>query len=233
MATGATPPKADALLRDFDGTATAGHAVILVCTAVVAVASARRGQAVRRLSVRDGLTGLLNRGIFDVCLAHERERAERSGLPLSVAMLDVDHFKALNDAHGHAFGDDVLRWVARLLRDSVRSSDLVARYGGEEFVVLFVDSADHRRAERIDHLRESIAATGIRTAEGREPVRVTVSAGIARWPADAGDVRAALRIADERLYLAKRMGRNRLVADGAGIGRVHAVTGDGDRSRSG
>ncbi len=223
VAAASAPDTARSLLRDFDGASVIGHVVILFCATLTAVASARRGQAVRRLSVRDGLTGLLNRQIFDACLVHERERAERSGLPLSVAMLDVDHFKQLNDVHGHVFGDDVLRWIARLLRQSVRATDLVARYGGEEFVVVFVDSADDRLLERIDGLRARIAGAEIRPTPGAGPVRVTVSAGIARWPTDADDVHAALRIADDRLYLAKRAGRNRLIAAGPGDG---AAAGD-------
>ena len=206
------PQKAAALLRDFDGTSVIGHLVILVCTTLMAMATARRGLAVRRLSVRDGLTGLLNRRVFDACLASEADRARRTGQPLSIAMIDVDFFKSLNDTYGHSFGDDVLRWVAVLLRESFRSNDLVARYGGEEFAVLFLDSADDRLVERLDALREKIARTELRPSETGEVVRVSVSVGVASWPEDAEEVEAALAVADQRLYLAKGTGRNRIVA---------------------
>jgi len=100
---------------------------MILCTTVMAVAAARRAKAIGSISVRDGLTGLLNRRAFDLCLASEADRARRSLQPLSIAMLDVDHFKSLNDDYGHSFGDDVLRWIARTLRERVRRTDLVAR----------------------------------------------------------------------------------------------------------
>jgi diguanylate cyclase (GGDEF)-like protein len=215
IAEASEPAKAAVLLRDFDGTALIGHSVILFCTMLMAVASARRGQAVRRLSIRDGLTGLVNRRIFDECLASEGERAQRSGLPLSIAMIDIDFFKSLNDTYGHAFGDEVLRWIAKLLRDSFRATDLVARYGGEEFVVVFIDSADDRLVERLDALCARIAATEFQPKEGGEIVRVSVSVGVASWPLDGEQVMGALSVADQRLYLAKGAGRNRVVAGGA------------------
>jgi diguanylate cyclase (GGDEF)-like protein len=192
-----------------------GHALILFCTTLVAMASARRGQAVRRLSVRDGLTGLLNRRAFDACLASEGERARRSRLPVSVAMIDVDLFKGLNDTYGHAFGDEVLRWIGQLLRQSFRSIDLVARYGGEEFAVVFVDAEAGGLVERLDGLRARVAATDVRPAGSAKPVRVSISVGVASWPADAADVQGALATADERLYQAKGSGRNRVVAGAA------------------
>jgi diguanylate cyclase (GGDEF)-like protein len=212
LAAASSPLKSDTLLRDFGPTPMIGHALILFCTTLVAMASARRGQAVRRLSVRDGLTGLLNRRAFDMCLVSEGERARRSGLPLSVAMIDVDLFKGLNDAYGHAFGDEVLRWIAQLLRQSFRSIDLVARYGGEEFAVVFVDAEARGLVERLDGLRARVAATDLRPAGSATPVRISISVGVASWPADAGDPEAALTSADERLYRAKGAGRNRVVA---------------------
>ena len=206
------PAKAAALLRDFDGTALIGHGVILFCTTLMAVASARRGQAVRRLSMRDGLTGLVNRRVFDACLASEGERARRSGQPLSIAMIDVDFFKSLNDTYGHAFGDEVLRWIARLLRDSVRTTDLVARYGGEEFVVVFIDSDDDRLLERLDAMRARIAQTELHAPVAREAVHVSVSVGVASWPSEGEQLHDVVGLADQRLYLAKGAGRNRVVA---------------------
>jgi diguanylate cyclase (GGDEF)-like protein len=215
LAAASPPAKAEALLRDFAWTPMIGHALILFCTTLVAMASARRGQAVRRLSVRDGLTGLLNRRAFDACLASEGERARRSGLPLSVAMIDVDLFKGLNDTWGHAFGDEVLRFIAQLLRQSFRSIDLVARYGGEEFAVVFVDAEARGLVERLDGLRARVAATDLRPAGCAAAVHVSISVGVASWPADAADEQAALASADERLYRAKAAGRNRVIANAA------------------
>jgi diguanylate cyclase (GGDEF)-like protein len=212
LAAASPAEKSVALLRDFSATPMIGHALILFCTTLVAMASARRGQAVRRLSVRDGLTGLLNRRAFDLCLGSEGERARRSGLPVSVAMVDVDLFKGLNDTYGHAFGDEVLRWIAQLLRQSFRSIDLVARYGGEEFAVVFVDAEARGLVERLDGLRTRVAATDLRPAGSANPVRISISVGVASWPADAADVEGALACADERLYRAKGAGRNRVVA---------------------
>jgi diguanylate cyclase (GGDEF)-like protein len=184
---------------------------MLLCMTMMAAASAWRGQAIRRLSVHDGLTGLLNRRAFDARLAVEGERVRRAGAPLAVAMIDVDLFKRLNDLHGHAFGDEVLRWIGALLRETFRTTDVVARYGGEEFVVVFVDSSADGVVARLDRLRERIAGTGLRPS-GESEVRVSVSVGVARWPQDGLEVDALLAEADRRLYLAKDAGRNRVVA---------------------
>jgi diguanylate cyclase (GGDEF)-like protein len=204
--------KAEVLSRAFDDTAVVGHTAMLLCMTMMAAASAWRGQAIRRLSVHDGLTGLLNRRAFDARLALESERVRRSGAPLSVAMIDVDLFKRLNDLHGHAFGDEVLRWIGALLRETFRTTDVVARYGGEEFVVVFVDSAADGVVARLDRLRERIAGAALHPAGKGEVVRVSVSVGVARWPQDGLEVDALLAEADRRLYLAKQAGRNRVVA---------------------
>jgi diguanylate cyclase (GGDEF)-like protein len=211
------PAKAEVLSRGFDDTSVIGHSAMLLCMTMMAAASARRGQALRRLSVHDGLTGLLNRRAFDERLAAEGKRVQRSGTGLSVAMIDIDLFKSLNDRHGHALGDEVLRWVGLLLKESFRTTDVVARYGGEEFAVVFVDSAEAGVLERLDALRRRIEGAELRRPGDGTAVRVSVSIGVARWPQDGPDVDAVLAEADGRLYLAKDGGRNRLVAtsDGA------------------
>lgn len=172
--------------------------------------SASWGLAVRRISIRDPLTGLLNRGAFGACLVLQASKAKARTTPLAIAMIDIDHFKKLNDTHGHSAGDAVLTWIASRLRHSVRDTDLVARYGGEEFVVAFVDSDHERLDERMEAWRRAVEASVLRIANSDAPIRVTVSIGIARFPTEAGSLSDALSRADERLYDAKRSGRNRL-----------------------
>ena len=205
-------PTAAALVTEFGWMASSAKVAILAGMTLTATASARRGMAVRRLSIRDPLTGLLNRGAFDVCLEIQAHKATRRARPLSIAMIDIDHFKNLNDTHGHPAGDAVLTWVAGWLRGSVRETDLVARYGGEEFVVAFVDSDHERLDERLESWRRSIAASAVRTADSEAEIHLTVSIGIARYPGDAQSPTGALMRADERLYEAKRAGRNRVTA---------------------
>jgi diguanylate cyclase (GGDEF)-like protein len=164
---------------------------------------------VERLAQTDPLTGLANRRHFMGVLAQEVERSERYGRPLSLVALDLDHFKAVNDAHGHAAGDDVLREAARALRAVCRDVDLAARMGGEEFSLLLpeTDAAGARIvAERV---RERIAGKAHRAPAG-QTFRVTASLGVARLrPGASGE--ALLQAADEALYRAKAAGRNQVV----------------------
>ena len=127
-------------------------------------------------------------------------------------MLDVDHFKRLNDEHGHAAGDEVLRWIAERLRAEFRATDLVARYGGEEFAIVFVEAQSQNLGARLEALRARVAASPP-ALEG-EPPRVTLSIGLASWPRDGDEAAEVLARADARLYAAKRAGRNRLIAEG-------------------
>lgn len=192
----------------------AGHLArvgIICAIGASSTLSASRGMDLHRVSLQDGLTGLLNRHAFDRCLSLQAERAEDLGRPLSIAMIDVDSFKALNDEHGHAVGDDVLRWIAQNLEQSVRGTDLVTRYGGDEFVVAFLDTDHERLDERLEDLQ-----LRIRTAEFMSPagqrISISVSIGVARVPREADGIDRALETADRRLYAAKRQGRDRLVA---------------------
>ncbi|ESR26740.1 GGDEF domain-containing protein [Lutibaculum baratangense] len=155
---------------------------------------------------RDGLTGLLDRGRFE----HEAPRlvghaAERRR-PVSLIMIDVDHFKSINDRYGHAAGDEALRGLAQGLAGAVREQDLLFRYGGEEFVLL-CDGLDHDGALHLaERLRREAAALEAGRAGG-----LTLSLGVATAPEDGGDLRALLSHADRRLYAAKRGGRDRAV----------------------
>jgi diguanylate cyclase (GGDEF)-like protein len=168
-------------------------------------ANAHLGRAIEtlhRISTQDGLTQVANRRHFDDTLALEWRRAARNGMPLSLLMLDIDFFKIFNDAQGHQAGDDALRRVAQMLRDSVhRAADLVARYGGEEFVVLLPETdSDHAR-EIAESLRRSIEESGI----------VTASIGVTtQIPTRDVHPDELVKRADQSLYEAKRAGRNRI-----------------------
>lgn len=166
-----------------------------------------------RLASLDGLTGLANRRSFDAALAREWKRCAQARLPLSVVLLDVDHFKSFNDHYGHQAGDECLRRVAAVVREAVRSNtDLAARYGGEEFVILLPE-ADEEGVEAVaERLRQEIEALAIpHGASAAAGPFVTASLGAATaWPAEGGDPAALLREADKALYEAKRAGRNRV-----------------------
>jgi diguanylate cyclase (GGDEF)-like protein len=168
-------------------------------------ANAHLGRAIEtlhRISTEDGLTQVANRRHFDDTLAREWRRAARNGRPLSLLMLDLDHFKNFNDEHGHQAGDELLRGVAQVLRESVhRAADIVARYGGEEFVVLLPDTENAHAREIAESLRNRIEGMG----------RVTASIGIAtEVPARDAVPEQLVKRADEALYEAKRLGRNRV-----------------------
>jgi diguanylate cyclase (GGDEF)-like protein len=155
----------------------------------------------------DGLTGLANRGVLEDRLPREWEACRRRGTSLAVVISDLDHFKAVNDNHGHAAGDEVLRQSAARLGRVVRSSDLVARYGGEEFVVVAPD-CDLRAAVKLaERFRTAIAELGI--VEHGEPIPVTTSVGVAATSDLARTAPAELlKQADEALYRAKDSGRD-------------------------
>ena len=194
----------------FDGSDQVGRILLLVVAGVLSARISVRSRLLLLQSTRDLLTGLANRGFFDVRLTEEGERAGRLGRPVSVAMLDLDHFKDFNDAFGHSSGDDLLRAIAMLLRDFFRATDVVARYGGEEFAVVIPESGAGESAARLEELRRRVSELAIAVPSG-PPAGVTVSIGVAAWPVDGENVDAVLVQADRRLYEAKRKGRNRVV----------------------
>jgi diguanylate cyclase (GGDEF)-like protein len=163
-----------------------------------------------RQTREDALTGVYNRRHLDALLAAEWERSLRFGRALTVAMLDVDHFKDVNDRFSHAVGDEVLRTVARILRENTRGVDAVARYGGEEFCLVLVETNVAEGARLCDRLRALVESHDWSAV--RSGLAVTISAGVAgSHEAEAPD--ALLAAADVRLYAAKRQGRNRVCAD--------------------
>ncbi|KNH25359.1 deoxyribonuclease [Pseudomonas syringae] len=168
-------------------------------------------QELAQLAATDPLTGLANRRSLDQALRHEWFRAQRSGLPLSLLMIDVDHFKAFNDRHGHQGGDDALRWVAKVISTHVRRpADLVARYGGEEFSVILAETDSAGAQQIADNVRAAVEQLPL---VGSDTSPITVSIGISTWTT-ASDIslEQLLFTADKALYQAKESGRNRVVA---------------------
>jgi diguanylate cyclase (GGDEF)-like protein len=169
------------------------------------------------LSATDGLTGLANRRRFDEVLYSEWQRAKRLGLPLALAMIDVDEFKSYNDHFGHQAGDECLRRIATVLRATVqRSGDLIARYGGEEFVVI-LPGVDRTEATILaETIRRAMQTEGLKHTEQSMAGVVTISIGIAaRVPQPGEGADGLLREADAAMYQAKRHGRNNVVTAGA------------------
>jgi two-component system cell cycle response regulator len=162
------------------------------------------------LAHTDALTGLANRRRFEELLATEHDRARRYKRHLAVLTLDIDHFKDVNDTHGHAAGDDVLRVIAGVVDEALRQTDEIARTGGEEFVVLAPESNPAGALALAERLRKRVEAAVIETSGVR--LNKTVSIGVAVWDG-GGEVDAAtlLKHSDEALYQAKEKGRNRAV----------------------
>jgi len=163
-----------------------------------------------RLASIDELTGLLNRREGMARLEAMHKHSDRKNRPYCLAMLDLDHFKRLNDRHGHLGGDQVLRQFSAMLRDSLRSSDILLRFGGEEFVVALPETEQEDGRRIMERLRSRLQATPLMVGEG-QAARATVSIGIAQCPGDGGTVGQLIHASDQALYEAKNSGRNRVV----------------------
>jgi diguanylate cyclase (GGDEF)-like protein len=177
----------------------------------LALGSARLRESLRRQSVLDPLTGLFNRRHFDAALKRELARARRRNVPVSLVLVDVDHFKRVNDEHGHAVGDAVLRTIAQQLRLGIREGDIACRYGGEEMVLVLPECTAADAGKRAEALRAALAAI-TPNPEGEGPERVTASFGVAAYPVHAQDAEGLFWAADKALFRAKQYGRNRVVA---------------------
>lgn len=175
-----------------------------------ALSRARLYQEKEQLASRDGLTGVENHRTFQERFLGEILRAQRYDHQLAVLMMDIDHFKKVNDTYGHPMGDQVLMEVARIISQNIRAgTDLLARYGGEEFVCMLADTDRVRAGETAERIRESIAAKVFESGTVR--FQVTMSIGAAIYPLDSRHPREVLEKADKALYRAKETGRNRLV----------------------
>ena len=186
-----------------------GRVVFLVAFTVLSAAIVRQSLQLRISSTHDALTKVMNRAFFEERLQDELARGRRAGQPLCVALLDIDHFKRVNDEHGHDAGDAALQVVASVMRRALRRTDLVARYGGEEFAIAFPDTRLPEAFGKLEQLRLEIASHTIVLPSGAE-LRLTASAGLAMASLDGDDVRTLLHAADQRLLDAKRGGRNRV-----------------------
>ena len=179
----------------------------------VLMARVRKGLRIvseRRDAFFDGLTRLYNKRVFELLLKQETAKSERHGAPLSLILVDLDHFKAVNDTHGHAAGDGVLQHLAAILRDNTRVSDLAVRWGGEEMAVLLPQTDEKGALAMAENLRGLI--------EGHDfPVagKVTASFGVAEYSAEAPDM---FHAADRALYRAKQRGRNQVAVESADKG---------------
>lgn len=166
-------------------------------------------ESLRQQSVRDALTGLSNRRYLEESLERELARAQRKQLPISVFMIDVDHFKHLNDRYGHEAGDTVLRKIGQLLRESTRESDIAARYGGEEFTLVLPEVDRTAALARAEALRFAVENLEL-GVHGALLGSVTISIGVALYPVNGPQPADLMRAADQALYAAKRNGRNRV-----------------------
>jgi diguanylate cyclase (GGDEF)-like protein len=181
---------------------------ILCNQAAIAIENARVYEWLEQLAATDSLTTLFNRRYFEQALTREVSRAERRGGSIALMILDIDHFKQLNDTYGHTVGDIVLKKVAELLSKAVRKGDVLARYGGEEFVILLSEASYRGTRDIAERIRKSIAAAPIHPAGPRR--RVTASVGWALYPDDTRETAKLVEMADRALYFAKDTGRNRV-----------------------
>ena len=170
-------------------------------------------EEIYRMMITDGLTGIANRRKLDEAMENEFLRAKRYGRPLSIAILDADHFKKVNDTHGHIVGDFVLKKLATLFQQNIRREELLGRYGGEEFVVVMPEVDSSGAFQLAEKLRKTVEGTVFKSGEAELPV--TISVGVATLGAEES-VKAFLDTADQALYKSKEDGRNRVTIGGLG-----------------
>jgi diguanylate cyclase (GGDEF)-like protein len=177
----------------------------------LALANLKLRDTLRQQSLRDPLTGLYNRRFLEEYLVHERVRATRKNRPLSVIMLDIDHFKRVNDTFGHDAGDAVLRRMGLVLQGHVRGSDIACRIGGEEFALLLPEASLVIAYQRAERILDTVRHLQIKH-RGQTLGAITVSLGVAAFPKHGDTPEALIRAADQALYQAKQGGRNKLAS---------------------
>jgi len=175
-----------------------------------ALSNAHKYDAIRRQAITDHLTHLYNRRYFMSCAGEEVRRSLHDQAPISIVMIDIDHFKDFNDSYGHAAGDRVLQAVANIMRSTVRTSDTCARHGGEEFVMLLPNTLDDSAVALAERVRRTLGETSYAGLGLPDDVKITISAGVATCPHDAISVEELLDLADKALYHAKEAGRDKV-----------------------
>jgi diguanylate cyclase (GGDEF)-like protein len=183
---------------------------VIAIQAAEAVLRAQFFDQMEQMAITDGLTGLLNHRAFQAKADEALAQARRYGRRCSFVLIDVDHFKSVNDSYGHPGGDVVLKGVAQLLRQKGRDTDIVARYGGEEFAIVMPETDSNGARVIAERIRECVGSHAFSTELG--PIKVTVSLGVATFPSDANEKQELIDLADQALYQAKRQGRNRTLS---------------------
>ena len=180
-----------------------------------AIQNAHYFEQAQQLAYRDGLTGIYNRRYFEMQIASEIERASRYDGRMAIIMVDIDHFKRLNDEFGHLLGDEVLRQVSAVFGQQLRKVDVVCRYGGEEFAILVPQTSGGNAMEVAEKLRRRVEAFRFPGV----PVKVTISAGVAEFPTHGRTRDELVAAADAALYVSKDSGRNRVSPASAVVAR--------------
>ncbi|MGD9866571.1 MAG: diguanylate cyclase [Hyphomicrobiales bacterium] len=206
----------------------------------LAVANIRLRETLQDQAIRDPLTGLFNRRYLLETLRREMHRAERASQPLSLVILDIDHFKKFNDTFGHDGGDAALKVVGNILQGRTRAGDVASRLGGEEFALVFPGMPEDVAVRRVEALRTEIEGAELIHA-GQVLDQITISAGLAVYPQHAGGMDALLHAADKALYESKRGGRNRMTVavlprrktDAPAMGVVQGGLADAPRAKGG
>jgi diguanylate cyclase (GGDEF)-like protein len=183
---------------------------MLADLSAVGLHAAGKVDEIKDRAERDALTGLANRRTLESWVTHALQRCQSYRSPLSVAMIDVDHFKHYNDTNGHQAGDEALKAVARLLAGATRRTDLVARYGGEEFTVVLAGADAEQAMRHAERIRDAVASHRFPNGERQPLGGVTISIGVATFPDSARDLGGLIEAADKALYQAKEQGRNQV-----------------------
>jgi len=185
--------------------------ILLVCLSGLAVS-----EKMNSMIIREGLTGLFNKVYIRQRLEEEFYRAKRYDHRLSLLMIDLDNFKALNDRYGHTAGDHLLRYFSQLINETVRPSDIPARYGGEEFLIILPETEKKEASALAERLRLRISLYPFRLDSRKEDIPFTISVGVTSYPEFGQSTEDLIALADEALYTAKKNGKNQVAVHSAG-----------------